>query len=127
MVLIILAVGYGGYKFVTAPLVEAKDVATSAVTLLDGPPEGDVQKVTLSIDNTGRYAPYPLKLKEGVPVELTTDQNIRGCGRNWFSPSLGIQGSAQAGKNIMYFVPNKKGNFPFSCSMNMFKGMFVVE
>jgi len=128
-VIILLAVGYGGYKFVTMPIAVAQPTPDggAVVTMLDDLPEGDIQQVTIRDDGRGDYLPNPVRLKVGVPVELVTDPTTRGCLRWWFSPKLGIRGSAEAGKNVVYFVPNKKGSFPFSCTMNMGKGVFVVE
>lgn len=128
-VLVVLAVGYGGYTFVTMPIASAQPTPAggAVVTMLDDLPEGDIQQITIRDDGRGDYTPNPVRLKVGVPVELTTDPATRGCLRWWFSPKLGIRGSAETGKNVIYFVPNKKGSFPFSCTMNMGKGLFVVE
>ena len=129
MVIVIALVGYAAFKMVTYPLgtpTARAGAPQGPIEKLAGLPAGDIQEITIK-SNGENYQPSPIRMKVDVPVELTTDPSIRGCTRDWYSPKLGLQGTATLGKNIQYFIPKIKGTYPFSCTMNMGKGTFIVE
>jgi plastocyanin domain-containing protein len=41
-------------------------------------------------------------------------------------PKYGISKSLRAGENIITFTPTQTGEIPFSCSMGMYRGKFIV-
>lgn len=93
------------------------------VTLNNG-----VQEVTINVSDNG-YTPENIKLKKGTPVKtiLKTNDTL-GCARAFVVPSLNIQKNLpKTGEDSFEFTPEKTGDIPFSCSMGMYGGQFVVE
>ncbi|MDP2925127.1 MAG: cupredoxin domain-containing protein [Nanoarchaeota archaeon] len=86
----------------------------------------EIQKITLSFKDYNYY-PNTLKVKLGVPVEITLDSTIRGCFRSFNIRSLGISGHSSNPSQKITFTPNKKGSFEFACSMRMAYGTIIVE
>ena len=89
------------------------------------PLNGDLQKVTLSEKNSN-YFPQKITVKAGLPVELTLDSSVTGCFRSFTVRDLGVAKYARTPAEKITFVPNKKGTFPFSCSMGMGTGTLEV-
>ena len=87
---------------------------------------GNEQVVQLSFKN-GNYYPSTIYLKAGVPVKMIVDtQTVTGCMKTIVIPSLGVRKTVKAGDNTIEFTPTKEGTIPFSCSMGMGRGQFVV-
>ncbi len=90
------------------------------------PPTNDeIQKITLSMK--GNYYPNTIRVKTGVPVEITLDSSVRGCYRNFNIQELGVSQSSRSPPDTIKFTPNQKGTFRFQCSMGMATGTIVVE
>ena len=88
--------------------------------------ENGVQVVRMVEHNTG-YAPNKFSIKKGVPVKWIIDaQAPYSCASSLVVPQLGIKKSLKAGENIIEFTPEKLGKIPFSCSMGMYTGVFIV-
>lgn len=87
-----------------------------------------VQEVTINVLDTG-YNPDEIKIKRGVPVNVTLKtNNTLGCARAFVVPSLNIEKILpKTGQDSFQFTPEKEGNINFSCSMGMYNGKFVVE
>ena len=85
------------------------------------------QQVTIDILDRG-YSPNYIKVKRGVPVELTLQSNgVYSCalafvfkefGINTFLKSVDTQSST--------FTPDKPGKYSFTCSMGMYTGTMEV-
>jgi len=88
--------------------------------------ENSVQKIILSFKNYNYY-PNTIKVKQGIPVEITLDSSIRGCYRTLKIQSLGVSGYSSTPSQTIKFTPNKKGEFEFACGMRMGYGTIVVE
>lgn len=88
--------------------------------------EGSIQKVTLGFKDYNYY-PNTIRVKEGVPVEITLDESIYGCYRSFTIRSFGVNAYSANPSEKITFTPNKKGTFPFSCSMGMGTGTLIVE
>lgn len=73
------------------------------------------------------YYPNTIKLKKGVPVELTLDNSIQGCLRTFTIKDLGVYKSSNSPDDKIEFTPNKTGKFEFACSMHMGYGTIIVE
>ncbi|MEK6822927.1 MAG: cupredoxin domain-containing protein [Nanoarchaeota archaeon] len=135
MVVVAAALAFTVYAIVTTPTIVGAFFGGDPVVnddgaplrFLDGPPQGEMQKVTITMGSGGRYQPYPVKLKAGVPVEFKVDPSIRGCVSRFSSPELGLRASTAPGENLQYFVPQKKGTYQFACPMGMGRGIIVVE
>lgn len=86
----------------------------------------EVQKITLSIRNYNYY-PNTIKVKEGIPVEITLDKSIVGCYRAFTIRDFGVNVYSKTPDDKIRFTPNKKGTFGFSCTMGMGRGTLIVE
>ncbi len=89
-------------------------------------PAKGVQRATITVN--GGYSPSMIKVKHGMPVELTFvgGKNI-GCGGTVIFKSLKISKEVAVGKStVIKFTPSKKGEIPFTCGMGMLQGKVVV-
>jgi len=85
-----------------------------------------VQKVKLSFDDKG-YVVTPSTLTKGVPVEMDVDlDTVKGCMRTVVIASLNVKKTVKTGDTLIAFTPDKAGNVPVICGMNMGKGAFTV-
>lgn len=104
------------------PAVAPSAAATSATAGADG-----VQRVALSFGNFN-YSPDTIRVKRGVPVEITGDTaKLRGCFSTFVVPELNVWGQFTSAKNKIAFTPNRAGTFKFSCAMGMGAGRLIVE
>ena len=120
--LIFLLLFASGYFFLSNEGGYSKDKGTNIVAANSG----DVQKVTLSMKNYNYY-PNTIKVREGVPVEITLDERVVGCLRAFTIKDLGINIYSKTPNDKITFTPDKKGTFRFSCTMGMGTGTFIVE
>ncbi|MFY2564402.1 cupredoxin domain-containing protein [Corallococcus terminator] len=86
-----------------------------------------VQEVTITVQ--GGYQPSEVTLKQGVPVRLRfVRKDSGGCGDELLIPDFGIQRPLPGlSETVVAFTPDKVGTFPFTCGMQMMKGMLVVR
>lgn len=91
--------------------------------------EGGVQRITIGFsDSTLNYSPEVVRLKKGVPAEITLDtESLNGCMSVLISRDLKLQAVADPGNNVIKFTPERPGKFAFSCPMGMGAGTFIVE
>jgi plastocyanin len=94
--------------------------ATTGVAAL----AGGVQKI--SVDVTTVYNPNTIKLKAGVPAEITFSQ-AQGCTGIVHSDDLGFSEDLSAGPKTVQLKGLAAGTYSFSCGMNMVFGKIVVE
>lgn len=114
-IIIILIVGAGFF------LVRAnKDVNGDSIN------NGRLQKVALSMRN-GNYYFNTIKVKEGLPVELTLDSTVNGCFRVFTIRDFGVSKYSKSPEDTITFTPQQKGTFRFACGMGMGYGQIVVE
>jgi sulfite exporter TauE/SafE/plastocyanin domain-containing protein/copper chaperone CopZ len=86
----------------------------------------ETQIVRMTEDYDG-YSPNQFTIKKGKPVKWIIDaKNIYTCASQLIMPSMGIQKSLNPGENVILFTPTKTGEIPFSCSMGMYRGKFIV-
>lgn len=88
-------------------------------TLADG-----VQRI--SVDVTTVYNPNVIKLKAGVPAEITFSQ-AAGCTGIVHSADLGFEEDLSAGPKTVKLQGLQPGTYAFSCGMDMVFGKIVVE
>lgn len=86
----------------------------------------NIQKITLGFKNYNYY-PNTIKVKANQPVEITLDNSVRGCFRNFNIKSLGVSEYSSAPSQTITFTPDKKGSFEFACGMRMAYGTLIVE
>ncbi len=93
---------------------------------INNPSNENTQKITLSFKNYNYY-PQSIVVKEGIPVELTLDNSIRGCFRTFVIKDLGVKKTSSKPSDTIIFTPDKKGSFIFACGMHMGTGTIIVE
>jgi Cu+-exporting ATPase len=86
-----------------------------------------VQEIQILV--SGAYSPSRIAVKAGRPVRLVFDrQETETCSDEVSIPDFGIKASLPAfEKTVVEFVPDKTGEFTFSCSMGMYRGTLLVE
>ena len=98
---------------VTGPAVEGTAVLA-----------GGVQKI--AVDVTTVYKPNTIKLKAGIPAEITFSR-AQGCTQIVQSPDLGFTEDLSAGPKTVKLKALQPGTYAFSCGMQMVFGKIVVE
>lgn len=90
---------------------------------------GDIQKVTIKLDNKVGYIPNSIKIKKGIPAEVSVYANgATTCVRVFAVPSLNINEVVPDIEPLIFkFTPQKIGKINFTCSMGMYHGQFIVE
>ncbi len=86
----------------------------------------NVQEVRMNQLRNG-YSPNIFTIKKGRPVKwIITSATSLSCAAYLVMPKYGISKSLRAGENIITFTPIQTGEIPFSCSMGMYRGKFIV-
>jgi plastocyanin domain-containing protein len=88
---------------------------------------GGVQEIDVSVN--GGYSPDVIAVKRGVPVRLNFYRDeTSSCSEQVIFSDFGIARDLPAFKTTaIEFTPDKPGEFPFTCGMNMLHGKLVVE
>jgi len=86
---------------------------------------GDVQTVSVDLSK-GYYEPNVLKLKAGVPAEITFAQST-GCTGQVISKDLNFFEDLTTGAKTVKLPALDAGEYAFSCGMEMVFGKIVVE
>lgn len=86
---------------------------------------GDIQKIDVDV-STGVYNPSVIKLKAGVPAEITF-ANGSGCTGQVMSEELGFFEDISGGPKTVKLPALEPGEYPFYCGMKMVFGKIVVE
>jgi sulfite exporter TauE/SafE/copper chaperone CopZ len=87
---------------------------------------GAVQEVRMTQTGSG-YKPNILTVEKGRRVRWIIDsQSSFTCAASLVMPKFGISKILKSGQNIIEFTPTEVGEIPFSCSMGMYRGKFVV-
>jgi Cu+-exporting ATPase len=93
-----------------------------AAELADG-----VQRVAVTV--RGGYSPDVIRVRQGVPVEVTFDRQESGdCTSRVVFPDLRVFAALPADqRTIVRLQPTRAGSFGFACGMNMIHGTLIVE
>lgn len=86
------------------------------------------QEVTIVV--SGGYPPDVIEARRGVPLRLVFDRREASpCTDEIVLPDFAIRRSLPAyAKTVIEILPEKIGEFPFSCGMNMLHGKIrIVE
>lgn len=110
-------------RLLIALIVLALGVAANAETV-----KPRVQIAKVKITERG-FEPYVLKFRRGVRVRITflrtTDAT---CATEVVMPEFGIRRALPLNQPVaITFVPNKRGEFSFTCGMNMMRGKLIVQ
>jgi plastocyanin len=132
VVLLVLAL-FGIYRYSTTADATAQaattgdtiGVTSSTSGSASGEVDGGVQKFTVNVGASG-YEPNVVKLKAGVPTEITFGQS-QGCTGIVQSSDLGFQVDVSGGSQTVKLPALQAGTYGFACGMGMVTGQIVVE
>jgi plastocyanin domain-containing protein len=132
VVLLALAL-FGIYRYSTTADATAQaattgdtiSVASSSSGAASGEVDGGVQKINVNVGSSG-YEPNVVKLKAGVPTEITFGQS-QGCTGSVQSQDLGFQADLTAGPQTVKLPALQAGTYGFACGMGMVTGQIVVQ
>ena len=100
--------------------VDSKAIATVVEV------EQNAQEVQMTQSRSG-YSPNIFTIKKGQPVKwIIKSTTSLHCTAYLVVPKYGISKSLRTGENIITFTPTQVGEIPFSCSMGMYRGKFIV-
>lgn len=88
--------------------------------------KGGNLEIVLGMKNFNYY-PNTIKIKANIPVEISLDNTVQGCYRDFTIRALGIEKYLRTPQDTLTFTPTKSGTFTFACSMNMGTGKLIVE
>jgi plastocyanin len=130
--LLILVVAFGAYRAITAGGSSGASGSSSAGAQITGPAteaaavvSGGVQRINVEVANNV-YSPNVIKLKAGVPAQLTFGQS-QGCTAVVMSQDLGFREDLTSGPKTVDLKPLQPGTYSFSCGMKMVFGKVIVE
>ncbi len=85
------------------------------------------QEVTIVV--AGGYTPDLVVARRGVPLRMIFDRRETSpCSDEIVLPDFGIRRSLPAhAKTVIEIQPDRAGEFPFSCGMNMLHGTIRVD
>jgi hypothetical protein len=91
-------------------------------------PTDSVQSVTVKVTSKG-FQPDQFKLRAGIPARLTFVREVEvTCATEVMLPDLKIKRDLPLNEPVVIeFTPEKKGELPFSCGMNMVRGKIIVQ
>jgi plastocyanin domain-containing protein len=77
----------------------------------------------------GGYQPAAIQVKAGQPVRLNfTRREASTCGEEVIFPSFGKRAHLPENQTIsLEVVPDKPGEYEFTCGMNMYRGKLVAQ
>ena len=88
---------------------------------------GGVQRLEVTVK--GGYRPEVIRVRQGVPVELTFDRQESGdCTARVVFPEFQASAALPAWqRTTVRLDPSQPGEFGFACGMNMIHGTLIVE
>jgi P-type Cu+ transporter len=88
---------------------------------------GGVQEIEVTV--RGGYSPAIVHVRSGMPLRLIFDRQESGeCTSEVVFPDFRIRRTLPAfTSTTVELMPERSGEFPFACGMNMVHGMLVVE
>jgi P-type Cu+ transporter len=88
---------------------------------------GGVQRLEVTVK--GGYSPEVIRVRQGVPVELTFDRQEAGdCTSRVVFPDFRLSAALPAWqRTTVRLDPGQAGKFGFACGMNMIHGTLIVE
>ena len=85
------------------------------------------QTATVEVFTT-EYSPAVLNLKAGIPADITFIRRAdKTCGGTVVFPDYGIKKTLPMNTPTTVHITPRKGEFRFTCAMNMFAGKLVVR
>ena len=87
-----------------------------------------LQTATVKITTRG-YEPYVLKFRRGIRTRVTFVRTTDAtCANEVVFPEFGIRRELPLNQPVaVTLTPTKKGEFSFTCGMNMMRGKLIVQ
>jgi plastocyanin domain-containing protein len=88
---------------------------------------GGIQEVDVTVK--GGYQPSAIVVKSGKPLRLNfTRREATPCGEEVVLPEFGKRAHLPENQTVpIEIVPQKPGEYEFTCGMNMYRGKLIVE
>jgi plastocyanin domain-containing protein len=88
---------------------------------------GGLQEVDVTVK--GGYQPASIVVKAGHPLRLNFIRREASlCGEEVVLPEFGKRAHLPENRTVpVEIMPNKPGEYEFTCGMNMYKGKLIVE
>lgn len=86
-----------------------------------------VQEIDVTVK--GGYQPAAIVVKAGLPVKLNfTRREASTCGEEVVLPEFGKRAHLPENRSVaIEIVPERKGEYEFTCGMNMYKGKIIAQ
>jgi len=115
-------------KISSSSLTNNQTTSLKLETDLENSTKTDAVQIVRMVETNRGYSPSELIIQKNKPVRWIIDaQAPYSCASSLIVPSLRIQKQLKAGENIIEFTPQESGVIPFSCSMGMYTGRFIVK
>ncbi len=90
-------------------------------------PTAGAQEVTVVVK--GGYSPDLIVARKGIPLRLVFDRRENSpCSDEIVFPDFGVRRALPAfAKTPLEILPDRSGEFEFTCGMNMLHGKLLVE
>lgn len=88
--------------------------------------DGNVQKIAVDT-SAGSFNPNVIKAKAGVPIEIAFSQAPGGCLSGVLFSDFGISEDLTGGPKTVKLPALEKGEYTFTCQMQMVSAKLVVE
>jgi heme/copper-type cytochrome/quinol oxidase subunit 2 len=90
--------------------------------------QGNGVQTAETLVSRSRYTPNVIVAKKGIPLKLTINADeTAGCARDIIFPEFNIRRVVPEGAPlVLEILPEKTGEFPFHCSMDMARGKIIV-
>jgi hypothetical protein len=125
IVLIVVLIGIFGQTTSNYSKTNANVVTTSKSNIVAT--QNSFQTATLEVLE-GTYILKPSVFKKDIPVRIIANYNdLPGCSKSVTIPAFGVQKRVSTLDNVIIFTPTKTGTFKIACSMDMYRGTFIVE
>jgi Cu+-exporting ATPase len=88
---------------------------------------GGAQEIDIEV--RGAYSPDRIEVRQGTPVRLTfIRKESNACTAQVVFPDFGIVKDLPVGRPVpIEFTPERAGELPFHCGMNMVRGRLIVK
>ena len=113
---------------VRSRLLIAFMVLTSLAPSNAGTAKPRLQTATVKITTRG-YEPYVLRFRRGIRTRITFVRTTDAtCANEVVFPEFGIRRELPLNQPVVVtLTPTKKGEFSFTCGMNMMRGKLIVQ
>ncbi|MDR1899029.1 MAG: sulfite exporter TauE/SafE family protein, partial [Treponema sp.] len=117
----------GGFSGLLSPLAGLFNAPAPPAAPAFEPVIVDGTQLVNSTLSPGRYP--AITVREGIPVKWTINVpqgSVNGCNNRMIIREYGIEHRFETGENVIEFMPERTGRFPYSCWMGMIRSSITV-